>query len=1144
MNDLTNIYSQNSAYKTLIRELNDIQNKANAEVKLNSLAGSSLAFIVANTYKDIKQSTFLCILPDKDSAAYFANDIEALFNETHLDYTKKTVLFYPATTKRPYSEDTLQNANIVLRLQTLNRINNGEKLIVVTYPEAISEKVTSKKQIRNNSTTITKEDEISIDNLIDILDEYNFQRVDFVTQSGEYAIRGGIIDIFSFSAQKPSRIEMSGDIVESIRTFDIVSQMSIEHIDKCVIVSNLQSENNIKNDAPISFLSYFDKDTIVWLKEKSIILQKVEEYFSLATKEYDAKINSYNNQVAHVPVLSVETIYSSNNEILTQLNGFNIIESSVFNENDSNDSNSALIHIEHSTQEQPSFQADFSLFADTLQQLTLEGYKNYFLVKDDKQQNRIEKIIEQYISQDKIINVNYVNINISQGFIDNEIKASFFTDHQLFNRYHKYTIQNSDNENEKLTLEDLITLKPGDYVVHIDHGIGQFAGLEKINNNGKTQETIRLLYKNNDILYVSIHALHKISRYSGKEGTEPKLNRLGSTAWQQLKQKTKKRVKDIAKDLIKLYAQRRASKGFQYSEDSYLQHELEASFMYEDTIDQYKATKAVKNDMEKPYPMDRLVCGDVGFGKTEVAIRAAFKAVCDSKQVAVLVPTTILAFQHYKTFSDRLKDMPCRIDYLNRFRSAKDKGAILKDLKEGKIDILIGTHKIVGKEVEFKDLGLLIIDEEQKFGVSMKEKLRQMKVNVDTLTLTATPIPRTLQFSLMGARDLSIINTPPANRQPVVTEISTFNQEVIRDAIIKELSRGGQVFFVHNRVQNIYEIANLLERLVPNARICVGHGQMEGSQLEKIMLDFINDEYDVLVCTTIVENGLDIPSANTIIINDAQNYGLSDLHQLRGRVGRSNLRAYCYLLVPSKEIMTEQAQKRLQAIEQFSSIGSGFAIAMRDLDIRGAGNILGAEQSGFISEVGYDMYNKILSEAILELKEDFSIENNDLPISTNAFNAQQSVLIETDLEILIPDYYITNVTERLKIYKELDSMTEEVEIENIIKELTDRFGKIPAPTMDLLEVVRIRRIASLLGIDKISLKRSKMTINFASSKISFVNDDNASQESKKFQNVLLFINQYPQHCQLKEDGNILQLTITHVQNIHQAKKILDRFNNI
>ncbi|MBP3254263.1 MAG: transcription-repair coupling factor [Bacteroidales bacterium] len=1122
MMQAANIYAQSDK----LRELSGLIRSENARVNINSLAGSSYAFIVAAASSLNKDLNHLIILPDKQQAAYFANDLETLYGERDLDYTQKKVLFFPSSAKTPYSSDTLQNANTVLRLETLNRINNKEKLIVVTYPQAICEKVAAKRQIETRSTKICKSDRLIVDDLIEVLDKYAFERVDFVTRSGEYAIRGGIIDVFSFSMQKPCRIEMQGENVGSLRVFDVVSQMSLYPVDSFVIVPDLQNQAVKENTGLESFFSYLGKDTVVWTKDLSLITENAAQFYALAQANY-AKKDSI------VKPAEVDALYLYSDLLKQQLSAFRTVEVGLTY------TSGGYTKTEYSVSEQPAFNKNFDLFAGTLSELTAEGYTNYFFVKDDKQKQRIEHIIEEYAKKDYIIKVEYILCNISGGFIDHELKHSCFTDHQLFERYHRYFLQDSSSDNERLTIEDLVTLKPGDYVTHIDYGVGRFAGLEKIDNNGRQQEAIRLVYKNDDMLYVSIHSLHKISRYAGKDGVEPKLNRLGSNAWQQLKQKTKKRVKDIARDLIALYAQRKAAKGFQFSADTYLQNELEASFMYEDTPDQYKASAAVKRDMEKPYPMDRLVCGDVGFGKTEIAIRAAFKAVCDSKQVAVLVPTTILAFQHYQTFTERLKDMPCRVDYINRFRTAKDKTKILKDLKEGKIDILIGTHKLVGKDVNFKDLGLLVIDEEQKFGVSIKEKIKQMKVNIDTLTLTATPIPRTLQFSLMGARDLSVINTPPANRQPVTTQVSVFDKALIRDAVLHELSRGGQVYFVNNRVQNIYQIASLLQSLVPDARICVGHGQMDGTELENIMMDFINGQFDVLVSTTIIENGLDISNANTIIINDAQNYGLSDLHQLRGRVGRTNKKAFCYLLVPGENLLTDQAYKRLQAIEEFSSIGSGFVIAMRDLDIRGAGNILGAEQSGFISEIGYDMYNKILNEAIQELKDD---EFKDL-YSQEGVTPQESAVsrkecvIETDLEVLIPDYYITNITQRLKIYKELDCATKEEDLANLQNELTDRFGEIPQQTKDLFEIVRIRGTASLMNIEKMILKRGKMVLNFNSDKIDFTDGGN-------FTHVLLFVNQYPQKCQLKENGEVLQLIVSDVKTVQQAGKILNYLNGI
>ncbi|MEE0927526.1 MAG: transcription-repair coupling factor, partial [Bacteroidales bacterium] len=773
------------------------------------------------------------------------------------------------------------------------------------------------------------------------------------------------------------------------------------------------------------------------------------------------------------------------------------------------------------------FNSDFKLLVNELEKWFERSYRCFFSVGDEKQKDRVKRVIEEFTPKGHVLKVDFIDAAFHGGFINHSNKTLLFTDHQLFNRYHASRLDDNSSQRERLTMEDLTTLKPGDYVTHIDHGVGKFGGLEKINNNGRIQEAIRLVYKDNDLLYVSIHALHKVSRYCGKDGTEPKLHRLGSNAWLKLKNKTKSKVKDIAKELIALYAQRKLSKGFAFSADSYLQNELEASFLYEDTPDQYKATRDVKRDMESPAPMDRLICGDVGFGKTEVAIRAAFKAVCDGKQVAVLVPTTVLAFQHYKSFSDRLGNFACTVDYLNRFRSAKEIKSVLQGLESGKTDIIIGTHRILSKDVKFKDLGLLIIDEEHKFGVSVKEKLKSMKVNLDTLTLTATPIPRTLQFSLMGARDLSVINTPPANRQPVNTEIISFSQERLRDIIMFELSRNGQVYFVHNKVQDIDVVAELIRKLVPMARVVVGHGQMKGEQLEGIMMDFIEGEFDVLVATTIVENGLDIPNANTIIIDQAQNYGLSDLHQLRGRVGRSNKKAYCYLIAPDECLLSEESAKRLRAIEEFSAIGSGFAIAMRDLDIRGAGNILGAEQSGFISEIGFDAYHKILNEAIRELKSNDFKELFVEEIKQDGYYVD-SCTIETDLEIFIPDTYVSDIVERLKLYKRLDSIEEDSETEKLKSELTDRFGKIPKQTEELFEVVKLKRLAKKLAIEKLFIKRGKMIAYFITDK------ESEFFQGEAFGKIIYHVQCYPQQCLLQESTERLTLTVSHIKDIHSA----------
>ncbi len=1120
MKKVVETYIKHSSLKGLAEHIGSKDGK----IVLNSCVGSAFSFIIAGLNNILKDNVHLVIMESKEEAAYLYNDLETLLEDNEKDYETKHTVFYPALMDKQKGSLAVNNDNAVLRLQVLNRLNKGEKLVVVSYIEAIEEKVVEKRALDERKIIVRQEESLSIDDLLLELDDYGFECVDFVVQSGQYAIRGGILDVYSFAEQLPYRIEMNGDKVESLRTFDIATQLSIEEKTSFVIIPDLEGQGNknpdnqessAKEEDRVSLFSYLNESSIIWARNLAIALEKTSVV-------YEAQ--------------EMKNSFLTRKEIESSLSNFTLVETGL------SLSKTNTTSFDFATSSQPSFNQDFSLFADKLEELSLQGYDNMFFVRDEKQKARIQNIIKEYENRDKIIKVRYLDYSIAYGFIDNERKQSFFTDHQLFNRYNRYHIQDNSDKRESITIDELLNLKPGDYVTHIDYGIGRFSGLEKLNNNGREQEAIRLIYKNNDILYVSIHSLHKISRYTSSEGTEPKLNKLGSNAWQVLKERTKKKVKDIAKDLIRLYAQRKASKGFAFSEDSYLQNTLEASFIYEDTPDQYKTTKAVKRDMEKDYPMDRLVCGDVGFGKTEVAIRAAFKAVNDSKQVAVLVPTTILAFQHYKTFSERLSNMPCKVDYLNRFRSTKDKNQILQNLKAGKIDILIGTHAIVSKNVEFKDLGLLIIDEEQKFGVSIKEKIKQMKVNVDTLTLTATPIPRTLQFSLMGARDLSVINTPPPNRQPVSTEIISVEKyaskenpndyspyQQIKKAIVNELNRGGQVFFVHNRIQSLESIHSLLKKLVPQARIAIGHGQMDGKELEKIMMDFINEEYDILLSTTIVENGLDIPNVNTIIISDAHNYGLSDLHQLRGRVGRSNKKAFCYLLIPSEETLTEQAYKRLQAICEFSSIGSGFALSMRDLDIRGAGNILGAEQSGFISDIGYDTYNKILAEAMEELKEtEFSYiyteEKNDYV---------KECVIETDLEVLIPDNYISNIAERFKIYKELDSMTEEEDLERLQKELKDRFGKIPQQTLDLFDIVRIRKMAKEMAVEKLVLKRDKAQLTFVRNK------DSEFYSSEKFQRILLFANQFPQRCLLKEDNDSLTLVVKDIKTVLQVKQMFN-----
>ncbi len=1093
-----------------------INKKESARIHLRGLAGSSASLIVSSVFNH-SESHFLIILTDKEEAAYFFNDLENLLGEQDIPFHKKSVLFFPTTYRRPYELEKTDNTNVLSRTEVMKRLGTKEGgTIVVTYPEALAEKVVSKGYLKKNTLRINLNDNLSVDFLTDVLQEYNFINEQFVIEPGQFSIRGGIVDVFSFTNDRPYRIEFFGDDIASIRTFDPVTQLSIDKLTHITITPNVQDRQ--LHESRQSFIQYIDKGASVWVKDFSFTLDKIDKEFEKAEKAF----LELNTETSH---LEPKELFITSSDLKREIFEHHIVE---FGSQSIIKSSEEFIF---RTQPQPSFNKNFDLLFNNLNDNSKAGIKNLILSDNAKQTERIQTILKDLKANRNItaLNLEIINLSLHEGFIDTDAQLACYTDHQIFERYHKFKIRDGFAGKEAITLKEIYDLQPGDYVTHIDHGIGRFDGLEKIENNGKQQEAIRLIYQNNDILYVSIHSLHRISKYVGKEGTAPSLNKLGSNVWNKLKSKTKQRVKDIAKDLIKLYAERKASDGHTYPPDNYMQHELEASFIYEDTPDQVKATADVKKDMEKSYPMDRLVCGDVGFGKTEIAIRAAFKAVSDSKQVAVLVPTTILALQHYQTFRDRLSEFPVTIDYLNRFKSTKEQKETIKKLEEGKIDILIGTHRIVSKDIQFRDLGLMVIDEEQKFGVATKEKLKQMKVNVDTLTLTATPIPRTLQFSLMGARDLSILNTPPANRYPVQTELHPFNEEIIRDAIHYELSRGGQVFFVNNRVKNIIEVAGMIQRLVPDARIAIGHGQMDGHKLEKIMLDFVEGNYDVLIATTIIESGLDIPNVNTIIINEAHNYGLSDLHQLRGRVGRTNKRAFCYLLAPPVSVLTDEARKRLKAIEEFSALGSGFNIAMRDLDIRGAGNILGAEQSGFISEIGFEMYQKILDEAVMELKE---TEFSGLYEETGTKEYVKECLIETDLEIMLPDRYVANITERLSLYKELDSLEAEEDLLAYQERLIDRFGPVPVQAQDLINTIRLRRTGRKMGFEKITLRNGIMTATFISNK------ESPFYQSDIFSAVLNFIQVYQKTVRMKEVNDKLSLTFRDINNVSSAIQAL------
>ncbi|MGZ3883263.1 MAG: transcription-repair coupling factor [Bacteroidia bacterium] len=1091
----------------------------------SGLRGSAFAFLLNQLYS-AEPKTYLVIASGKEKAAYLLNDVESLLPD-------ERVLFFPESYKQPYQTEKTSNANVQERAEVLSHLTRSAfKGIVVTYPEALFENVTARVQLSKNTLQIKRGEKLSLDFIADFLNSYHFEAVDFVVEPGQYSIRGGIVDIYSFANEYPYRLELFGDEVETIKAFDPSSQLSTARHEHITIIPDINSSEMTETRG--SLLDYLSGNTCICFDDVQFTIDSFSRHFEKVQKAYAALASG----ISH---LAPGELYSSGEEFTKRLEAFSTIEygqTSYFNGRE----------LSFSESPQPGFNKNFELLISNLKENKVKGYRNYFITDNHKQADRLFTIFNDILAKEHRTYeslIDYVNLNIHEGFVDHEVKIAVYTDHQIFERYHRFKLKDLRQKTEQtLTFKEILSLNPGDYVTHIDHGIGRFAGLEKLTTNGKTQEVVRLLYKDNDILYVSIHSLHRISKYSGKEATVPRIDKLGSTTWSTLKSKTKRNVKEVAFDLIKLYAQRKTQPGFAFAPDNYLQHELEASFIYEDTPDQVKVTADVKKDMQKPHPMDRLVCGDVGFGKTEVAIRAAFKAICDSKQVAILVPTTILAYQHFNTFRERLSGFPCNIDYINRFRSAKEQKEIFKKIEEGKLDIIIGTHRLAGKEVKFKNLGLLIIDEEQKFGVGVKDKLKVMKSNVDTLTLTATPIPRTLQFSLMGARDLSVISTPPPNRYPVHTELFTYSEELIRDAVADEIRRGGQVFFVHNKVSNIQDMAGVIQRLVPDARIAIGHGQMDGDKLENVMLGFIEGYYDVLVATTIIESGLDISNANTIIINDAQNFGLSDLHQMRGRVGRSNKKAYCYLMAPPQISMTDEARKRLKAIVDFSDLGSGFQIAMRDLDIRGAGNLLGAEQSGFINDMGFDTYMKILNEAIEELKqEDWYKESVGAESETadkSVFSRQfvKETVVDTDMQLLIPDTYVSNLTERLVLYRELDNIIKEEDLLLYEANLRDRFGPLPLEALELINVVRLRWKAMKLGFEKLTLKNGKMLAYFVSQK----NSDYFN--SPVFKAALSFAQQYPNLCRLKEQNNKLLLTVEDVPTISKASGVLLQIENL
>ena len=1093
-----------------------LKNKTSRNIFLKGLNGSGAAMTIASLFSK-RRGSYVCVLNDLEDAGYFYHDLVQLTGGDG-------IYFFPSAYRRAIKYGHVDPANEILRTEVLSTLQDPTApFIIVTYPEALAEKVISREVLKENTLKISVGERLDNMFVSDVLDEYGFELVDYVYEPGQYAMRGSILDVFSFSYEFPYRIDFFGNEVETIRSFDVETQLSKEKLDSIYIVPEMTKGNRTNS----SLLDSLPSETLLASKDMAWVKERIGSIWN------EEPITGDEESFANIEQLRAKLI--TGEDFLHAALGFCRLH---FGTRPTGIADATLTF---SMEAQPIYHKNFDLVSESFHKYLEDGYTLYILSDVEKQATRIRAIFED---RGDDIPFTSVNKTIHEGFADETLRVCLFTDHQLFDRFHKFNLKSDKARSGKLSLslKELNQFTTGDYIVHIDHGVGQFGGLVRTEVNGKMQEAIRLIYQNNDIIFVSIHSLHKLSKYKGKDsGEPPKLSKLGTGAWEKMKERTKSKVKDIARDLILLYSKRKQEKGFAYSPDSFMQHELEASFIYEDTPDQMKATADVKADMENDRPMDRLICGDVGFGKTEVAIRAAFKAVSDNKQVAVLVPTTVLAFQHYQTFSERLKDFPCRIEYISRARTAKEIRETLKDLKEGNINIIIGTHRIVGKDVTFKDLGLLIIDEEQKFGVSVKEKLRQLKANVDTLTMTATPIPRTLQFSLMGARDLSSITTPPPNRYPVQTEVERFNPDIIREAINFEMSRNGQVFFINNRIQNIYEMEALVKREVPDARIAVGHGQMEPEKLEKIILDFVNYEYDVLIATSIVESGIDVPNANTIIINNAQQFGLSDLHQLRGRVGRSNRKAFCYLLSPPLSSLTQEARRRLQAIENFSELGSGIHIAMQDLDIRGAGNMLGAEQSGFIADLGYETYQKILEEAVDELKAEefadlYSNATENRPDTGSEY--VRETYIESDLELMFPPTYIPNDSERVSLYRELDKMEEERDILAFTERLKDRFGKVPKEGKELIRVVRLRRMAKMLGMEKVILKKGQMSIFLVT------NPESPYYESEAFDKLLGFIQKHPRECTLREQNGKRSIVIKNVPMVEVACNYLDEIGKV
>jgi transcription-repair coupling factor (superfamily II helicase) len=1105
--DFISLFSSDSLVQTVSEKLKS----PSTSLFIKGLRGSADAAYAA-ALCELTEGSHIFVMHDKEEASFFQSDLANLLTSD--------VLLYPMSYKKPYELEEVENANVLARAEVLNKLNSNEekKYIIVTYPEALAEKVVDKKTLVANTFVAKVGEKINVEFLSEFLSSYDFEKTDFVYEAGQYSVRGGIVDVFSYSNELPYRIELFGDEIETIRTFDPNTQLSVEFRKQISIIPDMQA-SKLVTESRENIFKYFNPDTIVWMRDFNKVGDSAIKYLEKAEEVYLKKEGKGSN-------LKPEQLFETKDNLAKAILAFRTIEFGQYTFLADSET------FELKIRTQPSFNKDFKLMAEDLDAWQGRNFTLLISAEQFNQYEKLESVFEEILPKMKL---QHLHTSLRAGFVDENLKLLCYTDHELFDRFYRHKSKERFSKSKAITLKELRMLQPGDYVVHQDYGIGRFAGMETKVINGQPQEAIRLLYRDDDLLYISVHALHKISKYSGKEGMPVTMSKLGSPEWDEKKKKVSRKVKDIAKELIALYAKRRNAPGFAFSPDTYLQRELETSFIYEDTPDQGKATADVKADMEKPHPMDRLVCGDVGFGKTEVAIRAAFKAVNDSKQVAVLVPTTILALQHYKTFKERLKDLPCKVDYINRFKTTAQVKKTLEELADGRLDILIGTHKLIGKDVKFKNLGLLVIDEEQKFGVAVKEKLKEFKLNVDTLTLTATPIPRTLHFSMMGARDLSIIATPPPNRQPVTTQVHPISDIIIRNAVAEELKRNGQVFFVHNRINDLESIADKIKRLVPDAKVGVAHGQMDGNKLEEIMLGFIEGEFDVLVSTNIVESGLDIPNANTIMINQAHMFGLSDLHQMRGRVGRSNKKAYCYLLTVAPTLLTGEARKRLSTLEEFSDLGDGFKVAMRDLDIRGAGDLLGGEQSGFINDIGFETYHKILDETITELKE---TEFKDLfKDDVNSLKPLvQDCVIETDLSILIPDKYVTNISERLGLYTELDNIEDEETLLKFIEKTKDRFGPIPPQFEGLIETVRMRWLAEKMGFDKLTLKAQSIKAQFVPG------DKESYYQSDIFGRMLAFVKENAKNCKLAETKGRLILTVFEIKTAKAALEMFRKLN--